>query len=258
MNAIYTRHFGAQLDFDMFQSLGHSASLQALARSKCVSVHFSSANRITGFSGGPITISDHPGEHDTILIDQMIGISPAGEPMVLDLDEPARPLDVYHGINDHKLFQLFYKFGHGVLLSVMNLSPVKLCESLSQAGQLVVDRAETSFVGLSYKTKNFFTVDTTKTPSIINVPLVELDEGDWDIFTIVPCLQLVSPGGIVRIAVLGLDSKFTGLSGVTGVKTVKETKGEYLEITLKALGNLGKFFLAHFISKPSSFNRILH
>jgi len=67
-NALYVQHLNVLPDWDMFQTSHPYSGFHAAAR--CV-------------SGGPIYITDYPGEHDVKLIHEMTARSPRGETIIL-------------------------------------------------------------------------------------------------------------------------------------------------------------------------------
>lgn len=90
-NSILTRHLNVLPDWDMFQTAGPDAAFHAAAR--CV-------------SGGPVCISDVPGEHDVELIAQVTARTVRGETVVLRPSVPARAMDPYVSYEDGVLLKV--------------------------------------------------------------------------------------------------------------------------------------------------------
>lgn len=90
-NALFTRHLNCLPDWDMFQTVHNYSGYHAAAR--CV-------------SGGPICITDVPGEHDLTLIDQITSLSPNGRTIILRPSIIGRSLDQYTKYDHCKLLQI--------------------------------------------------------------------------------------------------------------------------------------------------------
>lgn len=84
-NALFTQHLNLIPDWDMFQTVHEYSGFHAAAR--CV-------------SGGPIYITDVPGEHDLDLINQMTGPSPRGKTVIFRPSVVGKSLDQYNGYDD--------------------------------------------------------------------------------------------------------------------------------------------------------------
>lgn len=90
-NAIITQYLNAVPDWDMFQT-GHDYSeLHAAAR--CI-------------SGGPIYITDTPGDHNKDLISQMTATTPLGQTIILRPSMLGRSISAYSGYEDESLLKI--------------------------------------------------------------------------------------------------------------------------------------------------------
>lgn len=90
-NSIFTQHLDLVPDWDMFQTVGEYAEFHAAAR--CI-------------SGGPIYITDLPGQHNTSLIRQMSATTPDGRTTILRLKHGARSISAYNAYEDDLLLKL--------------------------------------------------------------------------------------------------------------------------------------------------------
>ncbi|KAK5195847.1 hypothetical protein LTR99_002371 [Exophiala xenobiotica] len=79
-NALFVQHLNVLPDWDMFQSSHPYSGFHAAAR--CL-------------SGGPIYITDTPGEHDVDLIQQMTALNPRGQTVILRPSTVGKTMGVY-------------------------------------------------------------------------------------------------------------------------------------------------------------------
>ena len=87
-NALLTQHLNVIPDWDMFQTVHDYSGFHAAAR--CV-------------SGGPVYITDVPGQHNFDLIDQMTGPTPRGKTVIFRPSVMGKALDQYNGYDDNAL-----------------------------------------------------------------------------------------------------------------------------------------------------------
>jgi hypothetical protein len=87
-NALFTQHLNVIPDWDMFQTVHDYSGFHAAAR--CV-------------SGGPIYITDVPGQHDLDLISQMTGPTTKGKTVIFRPSVVGKSLDHYNGYDDDNL-----------------------------------------------------------------------------------------------------------------------------------------------------------
>ena len=90
-NALFMRYLNVLPDWDMFQTSHEYGGLHAAAR--CV-------------SGGPIYITDAPGEHDVKLLRQMTGKTPRGKTTVLRPSVVGRSVTHYVGFDEAQLLKV--------------------------------------------------------------------------------------------------------------------------------------------------------
>jgi hypothetical protein len=87
-NALFTQHLNVIPDWDMFQTIHAYSGYHAAAR--CV-------------SGGPIYITDVPGNHDLDLIAQMTGTTIRGKTVIFRTSVMGKSLTPYNGYDDDTL-----------------------------------------------------------------------------------------------------------------------------------------------------------
>ena len=90
-NCLLLRPLGVLPDWDMFQSAHEYAGFHAAAR--CI-------------SGGPVYITDAPGEHDVDIIRQLSGRTPSGKTVVFRPSVVARAMSPFVGYEDNTLLKV--------------------------------------------------------------------------------------------------------------------------------------------------------
>ncbi|XMA11985.1 hypothetical protein WAI453_004776 [Rhynchosporium graminicola] len=227
-NALFTQHLNLIPDWDMFQTVHEYSGFHAAAR--CV-------------SGGPIYITDVPGEHDLDLIAQMSGPTPRGKTVIFRPSVVGKSLDQYNGYDDDHL--LLVGTYHGAastgtgIIGIFNVSQRLLTELLPLSkfpgvieAQYYIIRAHSS--GLI--TKPMQVVDTNSL-----VP-VSLGVRGYEIMSAYPLRGFYDEGKkeTMWIANLGLLGKMAGAAAVVGNKIEKLENGKVVvDTNIKALGVLG-------------------
>ncbi|KAM0203533.1 hypothetical protein ACHAPI_000528 [Fusarium lateritium] len=119
-NAIFMKHLNVLPDWDMFQTVHEYSGFHAAAR--CI-------------SGGPIYITDVPGEHDMDLIGQMTGLTPRGKTVIFRPSSLGRAVDPYIGYDDDLLLKVggYHGASHtgNPILAIFNISSRSLTELVS-------------------------------------------------------------------------------------------------------------------------------
>lgn len=90
-NSIFMKYLNVLPDWDMFQTVHEYSGFHAAAR--CI-------------SGGPIYITDVPGEHDMDLIDQMTGLTPRGKTVIFRPSVLGKTVYPYMGYDDDSLLKV--------------------------------------------------------------------------------------------------------------------------------------------------------
>lgn len=99
-NSLFTQHLNVLPDWDMFQTVHDYSSFHAAAR--CL-------------SGGPIYVTDVPGEHNMDLIGQMTGITPRGKTVIFRPSVLGRAIHQYVGYHDNSLLLIGSFHGEDLL-----------------------------------------------------------------------------------------------------------------------------------------------
>ncbi|TVY38596.1 putative galactinol--sucrose galactosyltransferase [Lachnellula occidentalis] len=227
-NALFTQHLNLIPDWDMFQTVHDYSGFHAAAR--CV-------------SGGPIYITDVPGEHDLDLIGQMTGPTVRGKTVIFRPSIVGKSLDAYNGYDDDQLLLVGTYHGAAVtgtgIIGFFNVSGRPLSELIPLSrfpgvveAQYYVVRAHSS--GLV--TRPLQVVDAS---ALIHV---SLGIRGYDILSSYPLRGFVDEkkNETTWIANLGLLGKMAGAAAVVDNKITKlETGKIVLDTNLKALGVLG-------------------
>lgn len=223
-NALFTRHLNCLPDWDMFQTVHNYSGYHAAAR--CV-------------SGGPICITDVPGEHDLTLIDQITSLSPNGRTIILRPSIIGRSLDQYTKYDHCKLLQIGTSHGETGIIGCFNISQ-EYCSELIPLSNFPAVKNGSQYIIRSHST------------GIISKPLklcdsktllcVSLGIRGFDIISAFPLTKIVNKNKDEEflIANLGLLGKMTGAAAVNKTRTLlSENDIIIIETHLKALGILG-------------------
>ena len=239
-NALFVQHLNVLPDWDMFQTSHPYSGFHAAAR--CV-------------SGGPIYITDTPGQHDVGLIHQMTALNPRGQTVILRPSVVGKTIDVYNNYNEgHVLRVGTYNGATGTgtgILGLFNVAEKEVSALISitdipgveiqgQGGEDVEKGKEKSWVVRAH------VAGLVTMPIVPKLPLTPdisttLAIRVYDILTAFPVLSfaLGSPG--VSVAVLGLLKKMTGACAIVAsdIHLTENGKRLRMDIGLKALGVLG-------------------
>lgn len=215
-NALLTQHLNALPDWDMFQTSHAYSSYHGAARA---------------ISGGPVLITDTPGEHSLELINQMTATTPSGKQIALR-PAVATALDFFNSYATGPLLK--------VATSTTTGSGIIGCFNAGEGEREAL--IPYSDFQRAAKSKEKLVVRSFRTGQVLDFisPLarlvkMRLEPRGWDILTASPLIPFGSRR--VPVAVLGLLDKMSGAAGVT---KVEPSTSEYtLIVELKALGNLG-------------------
>ncbi|KFZ08038.1 hypothetical protein V501_06122 [Pseudogymnoascus sp. VKM F-4519 (FW-2642)] len=233
-NALLTQHLNVVPDFDMFMTVHEYSAFHAAAR--CV-------------SGGPVYITDVPGEHNMPLINQMTGPTPAGKSVIFRPSTFGKTRDPYQGYQDPVLLKISTYHGAAVtgtgMLGLFNTTSRPVSELLHISlfpgvveAQLYVVRSHVS--GLV--TPPLQVVDY-RPESLI---YASLDVRGYDILSAFPLRGFVRPSSkendTLWVASLGLLGKMSGAAAVVSSEmTLLETGRIEIVSSLKALGVWGVY-----------------
>ncbi|EEA25027.1 hypothetical protein TMatcc_008129 [Talaromyces marneffei ATCC 18224] len=255
-NSLLSAHLNIIPDWDMFQTSHPYASFHAAARA---------------VSGGPIYITDKPGEHDIELINQITAPTTRDTTVILRPSVVGRTLDVYHNYNEGNILRIgaysgWARTGSGIL-GLFNISPADVSTIVplnifpgidtstanSSTSFPVHDHSngDASYIIRSHSTGVVSDIMTpTGAHSLVSVSLATKG---WEILTAYPLRAFTLEGSrgcastsssmtslLTHVAVLGLIGKMTGVAAVVNSDvTVVESGRLRFDINLKALGVLG-------------------
>ena len=250
-NSIFTQFLNVVPDWDMFQTVHDYSGFHAAAR--CV-------------SGGPIYITDVPGEHNMDLIGQMTGVTPNGNTIIFRPSVLGKSIYPYMGYDDDLLLKVGSyhgeycqktsgtvltrrlgrsQIGTGIL-GVFNISGRQLTEMIPlscfpgavPSSDYVIRAHTTGKVSAPASMKHQKSLTT-----------VTLDVRGYEILCAFP---LTAFRGAKHengwVANLGLVRKMTGCAAISTSSINQQGNGRVSVITrLKALGVLGAWFTLFFL-----------
>lgn len=168
-------------DFDMFQSHHIDAEFHAISRA---------------ISGGPIYITDSPGQQDFNILKQLT----FSDGKILRTDIPVRPTqDCLFQINDNKPFKAFSFVGKNGVLGIWNTDDSDLVRGTFSPADLYGIQGEEFAVYDYFAKKAFVRTKNKKTK-------VELTRKGYQLYHIVPLEK--------QIAVFGLTQKYIATKGI--------------------------------------------
>ncbi|RFU75321.1 glycoside hydrolase family 36 [Trichoderma arundinaceum] len=231
-NSIFMEYLNVLPDWDMFQTVHDYSGFHAAAR--CV-------------SGGPIYITDVPGEHNIDLIGQMTGVTPKGKTVIFRPSVLGKAIYPYIGYDDDLLLKVGSYHGASEIgtsmVAIFNISARPLTELITLS----------SFPGtvpsLNYVVRAHVTGKTSapmKRDSPTSLITGSLDVRGYDIFTAFQAVSLTGrKHGDIWVANLGLVSKMTGgVAIVNSSISMKENGRGSVVVKLKALGVFGVYISA--------------
>ncbi|KAI1436862.1 glycoside hydrolase family 36 protein [Xylaria sp. CBS 124048] len=228
-NALFTQHLNILPDWDMFQTSNEYAGYHAAAR--CI-------------SGGPIYITDVPGQHDIELINRVTSVSTRGKTIILRPSVVGKAIDPYTGYDEDALLKVGCYHGKAAtgtpMLAVFNtrshtlteIIPLDCFPGVVSSGKYVVRSYQsgivTEFMGRELQMARLG---------------VRLPKAGYDIFTAYPVTHFDSEtNGRIVVASLGLIGKMTGAAAILENHFEMLPTGRVISATrLKALGTLGLY-----------------
>ncbi|KAI1119131.1 raffinose synthase Sip1 [Nemania sp. NC0429] len=228
-NTLLTQHLNVLPDWDMFQTSHRNAGYHAAAR--CI-------------SGGPVYITDVPGQHDLDLINQITGLTPRGKTVILRPGVVGRTVDTYTGYDEDALLKVGSYHGKAAtgtpLLAVFNTRPHTLTEIISlDSFPGVISSAK--YILRSHNSGKVTPI--TDSESQTSRLGVTLEVGGYDIITAYAVTEFDSEANDkISIASLGLIGKMTGAAAIIDTHfEVLPTRRAVSITRLKALGTLGLY-----------------
>ncbi|KAL1897225.1 hypothetical protein Cpir12675_002407 [Ceratocystis pirilliformis] len=229
-NSLMTHYLNAVPDWDMFQTDHEYAGFHAAAR--CV-------------SGGPIYITDTPGQHNLNLIKQITGKTTRGRTVIFRPNTVARAADPYVGYHDNVLLKVISYHGSVSgypIMGIFNVSSRPLMELVHlTAFPGILESSPHKYIVRAHTTGRIS--DIMKASSSASLFVVSLDVRGYEIFTAYQISSLENKeGSRADIASLGLLGKMTGAAAIlSNMVTKLETGRVHVETFIKALGVLGVY-----------------
>ncbi|KXJ91383.1 raffinose synthase Sip1 [Microdochium bolleyi] len=225
--ALLTQHLNILPDWDMFQTKHEFGGFHAAAR--CI-------------SGGPIYITDIPGQHDLELINQISGPTTMGKTVTFRPSVIGKSVDQYTDYHDNAILKVgSYNGASGTgtpLLGIFNIASQPLTEIIplsrfpgTISGQSYIVRSH-----VSGKISNAVHIDDPASDLVVGLGL-----RGYDILTAFPVSTFrVPPTADIHVANLGLVGKMTGAAAIM-MSDVKLASNDRVQIDtrLMALGTLG-------------------
>ncbi|KAL9035877.1 MAG: hypothetical protein Q9214_006389 [Letrouitia sp. 1 TL-2023] len=234
--SLLTSHLNVLPDWDMFQTSHPYSSYHAAAR--CL-------------SGGPICITDSPGDHNLPLIRAMTAQAPqfngSTKTIILRPGTVGKTIEqnVYTSYHEARLLRLgtFHgAFGTGTsFLGLFNVSECPLKE-LVRLSAFPGVREEGEYIVRGYSTGEI----TTPMRLGDEMPVVNLalETKGWEILAAYPLESVAASSQDQKVAVLGLLGKMTGaaaLASSPGIEREERTGRLKVGVEIKALGVLGVY-----------------
>ncbi|TVY90006.1 putative galactinol--sucrose galactosyltransferase [Lachnellula willkommii] len=220
---VFTQHLNVLPDWDMFQTSHEYSAFHGAAR--CI-------------SGGPIYLTDKPGEHDINLIKQMTARS-MHETIILR-PKVAKTTYVYASNKEKRLLRIGTStIDTGVpMLGIFNINDQPLAEIFTLEDFIDVSPTERYIIRAHTSSK----ISTPlRLPGSKTRHLLGLDVKGYEILTAYPLQTILHPikKAAVDISVLGLLDKMTGAAAVRYSTIRVDGNGVVLRVVLKAMGQLG-------------------
>lgn len=245
-NALLTQHLNVIPDWDMFQTVHEYSGFHAAAR--CV-------------SGGPIYVTDVPGQHDFDLLGQMSGTTTKGKTIIFRTSVVGKTLDAYIGYDDDALLLVGAYHGMITRFSISDARLRSIGPSITGTGMIgffnVSQRPISELVPLSkfpgVVEAQYYIVRAHST-GLISEPLQVVDPHSlvymslgvrgYDILSSYLLRGFVDEKKekTTWIANLGLIGKMAAPATIVNNTITKKENGRILiDTSLKALGVLGEF-----------------
>ncbi|KAF2030319.1 raffinose synthase protein-like protein Sip1 [Setomelanomma holmii] len=234
-NSIFTQHLNILPDWDMFQTSHDYAAFHGAGR--CV-------------SGGPIYITDVPGQHGVDLIAQMTGNTPRGDTVILRPHIVGKSTSVYNAFDDSVLLKVTTYVGmahSGIsILGVFNCRDQPLAELIgldafpgAENGTYVIRSHQHGLVSKPTSVK--------KCDTFVHI---ELPVRGWEILSAYPIQSFKLKRGIpgsgpeeISVSNLGIIGKITGAAAIVNTDSYIDRASGRLRIwtALKVLGTYGVY-----------------
>jgi hypothetical protein len=234
-NALFNQYLNILPDWDMFQTAHSYGAYHAAAR--CV-------------SGGPIYITDVPGQHDVNLIRQMTGNTPRGDTVIFRTHTVGKSTTAYNAYDDPVLLKVSTYVG--MAYTGVSILGVFNCTQRTVAELISLDQFPGAEEG-TYIIRNHTTGQMTMPLNAQNSSFfvhLDLPIQGWEILSAFPLqnfeLQRKGPAdgpATISVANLGLLGKMTGAAAIVNTDSYIEMTSGRLRVwtSLKALGTYGLY-----------------
>ncbi|KAK3335977.1 glycoside hydrolase superfamily [Cercophora scortea] len=226
-NSLLTHHLNVVPDWDMFQTVHEYAGFHAAAR--CI-------------SGGPIWITDVPGQHDIGLIRQMTGTTTKGKTVIFRPSSIGRTISQYTKYGGLNLLKIGAYHGRAEtgspIMGLFNISTVEVTEIVPLSGFFGLTPSGNYVVRSHVTGKVTAELEPCLCASLLTVTL---KTRGYDILSAAPLSTFRNAGGDqLSVANFGLVGKLTGSAAIlNSVATEVAGRRVLIVTTLKALGVLG-------------------
>jgi hypothetical protein len=232
-NALLVQHLNVLPDWDMFQTDHPYSGFHAASR--CV-------------SGGPIYITDSPGEHNVALIKEMCAKNARGQTVILRPSTVGKTIGIYDNYNEKHILRIGVYDGKADvgtgMMGVFNISdhemtcmlPISHIPGVKKGA----NEGEKRWIVRSHVSRRI-TRPICPTVPIGAEMLVQatLAVRAYDIWTALPVHRFRVHEREVDVAVIGLLGKMTGACALVGSEFKNEGERLRVSVQLKALGVLG-------------------
>lgn len=232
-NALMMQHLNAVLDWDMFQTSHEFGRLHGAAR--CL-------------SGGPLLLTDIPGDHDMGLINEMVATAPDGRSIALRPKGMGKAAQAWDRIEKGALKIVNETATGAKLLGVFNVGETDFSMFVSVAELANIGQSPwkegVEVVVLSHQTQRILGPIKLNNTSAFQFEAkglikVDLRTRGCDVLSGFEATRLATPKGDVLVSVLGLMGKMTGAAAVTASEVKGSDRKLLANIKLKALGPVG-------------------
>ncbi|KAL8361794.1 hypothetical protein RB601_007560 [Gaeumannomyces tritici] len=220
--ALLSQHLRIFPDWDMFQTVHHFSRFHAAAR--CL-------------SGGPIYITDNPGQHDGNLIEEMTAKTPDGRLLILRPEVVGRTAEMYLEHTDGRLLRIQARHGQASMLGLFNMGSAALTELVFLRGFLSSPDTNPSAKFIVYRHGSARLTGPYTLCSDDPVAELTIAERGAEILT----AHVVRKVGGSGLAILGLLGKMSGAAAIIATEYHEQPSSSTLQlrVSLKALGILG-------------------
>ena len=236
-NALFVQHLNVLPDWDMFQTSHPYSGFHAASR--CV-------------SGGPIYITDTPGQHNVKLIQEMTATNVRGESVILRPSNVGKTVAIYDNYNDGAVLKVgtwngASGSGTGILgiFNVKEAEVASLISILDFPGVEVqgAEKAEAKSWIIRAHVAGLVTKPITPKLPVTPDMLIStsLPVRGYDVLSAYPVYKLMFGEEAISVAVLGLLGKMTGACAIisSNIHVTENGKRVRIDVSLKALGVLG-------------------